>query len=89
MTDGAHRLSGVDLSRLRGHVQSIYPGWKFSAPDTIAANGLHGKLLIGPRHAIAPRRTQWIRQLSAFEIDLFCDGELLQRRWRSGTRQSA
>ncbi|KIU46360.1 MULTISPECIES: hydratase [Bradyrhizobium] len=60
-------------------VQSIYPGWKFSAPDTIAANGLHGKLLIGPRHAIAPRRTQWIRQLSAFEIDLFCDGELLQR----------
>src|SRR6516165_3530654 len=29
-------------------VQSIFPGWKFSAPDTV---GLHGALLIGPRHS--------------------------------------
>src|ERR1700746_3010506 len=34
-------------------VQSIFPGWKFSAPDTVAAFGLHGALLIGPRHSIA------------------------------------
>src|ERR1700686_3218491 len=36
-------------------VQSIFPGWKFSAADTIAANGVHGALLIGPRHPFAPR----------------------------------
>src|SRR5580693_1311109 len=29
-------------------VQSIFPGWKFSAPDTVVAFGLHGALLIGP-----------------------------------------
>src|SRR6266478_10142436 len=34
-------------------VQSIFPGWKFSAPDTVAAFGLHGALLIGSRHSIA------------------------------------
>ena len=28
-------------------VDSIYPNWKFSVPDTIAAGGLHGKLIIG------------------------------------------
>ena len=27
-------------------VQSIFPGWKFSAADTIAANGLHGACLL-------------------------------------------
>jgi 2-oxo-3-hexenedioate decarboxylase len=34
-------------------VQSIFPGWKFSEPDAVAAFGLHGALLIGPRHSIA------------------------------------
>ncbi len=34
-------------------VQSIFPAWQFSAPDTIAAFGLHGALLIGPRHFVA------------------------------------
>src|SRR5262249_25605464 len=36
-------------------VQSIFPHWQFSAADTIAANGLHGALLIGPRQAIGAR----------------------------------
>ena len=36
-------------------VQSIFPGWKFAAADTIAAYGLHGALLIGPRHSAAAR----------------------------------
>tara|TARA_B100001093_G_C26717054_1_gene966118 strand:- start:414 stop:1205 length:792 start_codon:yes stop_codon:yes gene_type:complete len=30
-------------------VDSIYPNWKFSVPDTIAAGGLHGKLIIGQK----------------------------------------
>src|SRR5581483_9816333 len=40
-------------------VQSIFPRWKFTAPDTVAANGVHGALLIGARHPIAPRKAAW------------------------------
>lgn len=32
-------------------VQSIYPGWKFSVEDSIAAQGLHGCLVIGDKIA--------------------------------------
>jgi 2-oxo-3-hexenedioate decarboxylase len=60
-------------------VQSIFPGWKFAAADTIAANGVHGALLIGPRQPFAPRAAEWQRTLSAFEIDLSCDGRLIDR----------
>jgi 2-oxo-3-hexenedioate decarboxylase len=60
-------------------VQSIYPGWKFSAADTIAANGVHGALMIGPRHPFAPRAAEWQKTLSAFEIDLNCDGRPVDR----------
>jgi 2-keto-4-pentenoate hydratase len=60
-------------------VQSIFPGWKFAASDTIAANGVHGALLIGPRHPFAPRAAEWRQTLGAFEIDLNCDGRLVDR----------
>jgi 2-oxo-3-hexenedioate decarboxylase len=56
-------------------VQSIFPGWKFSAPDTVAAFGLHGALLIGPHHSVAAQIEDWNRTLSTFEIDLQCDGK--------------
>ncbi len=60
-------------------VQSIFPGWKFSAADTVAANGVHGTLLIGPRQSFAPRAAEWLRTLSRFEIDLSCDGQIIDR----------
>jgi 2-oxo-3-hexenedioate decarboxylase len=60
-------------------VQSIFPDWKFAAADTVAANGLHGALLVGPRHAIAPRKTEWQRDLATFNIELCCNGILSQR----------
>jgi 2-oxo-3-hexenedioate decarboxylase len=60
-------------------VQSIFPGWKFSAADTIAANGVHGALLIGPRHPFAPRASEWQGALSTFQIDLNCDDRLIDR----------
>ena len=60
-------------------VQSIFPGWKFSAADTVAANGVHGALLIGPRHPFAPRAPEWQRTLSTFEIDLSCNGRFIDR----------
>jgi 2-oxo-3-hexenedioate decarboxylase len=55
-------------------VQSIFPGWKFSAPDTVAAFGLHGALLIGPCYSIAAHAEYWERTLSSFEIDLKRNG---------------
>jgi 2-oxo-3-hexenedioate decarboxylase len=58
-------------------VQSIFPGWKFSAPDTVAAFGLHGALLIGPRHSIAAHAEDWSRTLSTSEIDLKRDGTVV------------
>ena len=60
-------------------VQSIYPQWTFAAPDTIACNGLHGALLIGTRHAIAPRAQAWRDMLPHFAIDLFCNGAMIDR----------
>jgi 2-keto-4-pentenoate hydratase len=60
-------------------VQSIYPGWKFSAADTVAGGGLHGALLIGPRQPFAPHAVEWLTELTSFEIDLNCDGKLIDR----------
>jgi 2-oxo-3-hexenedioate decarboxylase len=60
-------------------VQSIYPGWKFTAADVVAANGVHGCLLIGTRHPIAPRKAEWLRELAAFEVALHCDGVVSQQ----------
>lgn len=60
-------------------VQSIYPHWKFTAADSIAANGLHGALLIGPRHAAKPRAGEWLQELSTFDIELDRSGVLVDR----------
>ena len=59
-------------------VQSIFPGWKFAAADTVAANALHGALLVGKRQAIAPRKEAWERELAGFGVELLCDGKLSQ-----------
>jgi 2-oxo-3-hexenedioate decarboxylase len=60
-------------------VQSIYPQWKFGAADTIAANGVHAALLIGPRHPIAAHADEWQAKLARFDIDLLCDGRHIDR----------
>jgi 2-oxo-3-hexenedioate decarboxylase len=60
-------------------VQSIFPNWQFAAADTIAANGLHGVLLIGKRHPIAPRKAEWQPELATFGVELYCDSKLVQR----------
>lgn len=59
-------------------VQSIFAGWRFAASDTIAANALHGALLVGKRHPVAPDRSEWRRALASFRAELFCDGRLSQ-----------
>lgn len=68
-------LAGIDwVAHGFEVVQSIFPGWKFAAPDAVAAFGLHGALLIGPRQSIATHPEDWSRTLSTFEIDLERDG---------------
>jgi 2-oxo-3-hexenedioate decarboxylase len=57
-------------------VQSIFPGWVFTAPDTVAGFGLHGSLLVGPRHSMAAHIEDWSRTLSTFEIDLKRNGTI-------------
>jgi len=58
-------------------VQSRFPGWKFAAADTVAAYGLHGALFIGERFPVASRSERWRATLPAFEIDLLCDGQVM------------
>ncbi|MFZ0096711.1 MAG: fumarylacetoacetate hydrolase family protein [Pseudolabrys sp.] len=60
-------------------VQSIFPGWKFSLSDCTAANAMHGALLIGPRHDIGTNAKEWLRALAQFEVELYCDGKLMER----------
>lgn len=60
-------------------VQSIFPDWKFAAPDAVAAHCVHGALVIGARHAIAPRKTDWQHELATFGVELYCNGKLSQR----------
>jgi 2-keto-4-pentenoate hydratase len=59
-------------------VQSIFPDWKFAVPDAVAAHCVHGALLIGARHAIAPRKAQWQHELATFKVELCCNGKLSQ-----------
>ncbi len=56
-------------------VQSLYPGWRFKAPDTIAAFGLHGALLLGPQHPIGNGdRDRWAESLADLEVTLLLGG---------------
>jgi 2-oxo-3-hexenedioate decarboxylase len=55
-------------------VQSLYPGWRFAAADTVAAFGLHGGLWVGPRRPLRPGD-----DLENFEIALSRNGVLADR----------
>jgi 2-oxo-3-hexenedioate decarboxylase len=58
-------------------VQSIFAGWRFCAPDTIAAYGLHGALSIGRPHLVASRPDERLREIARFGVDLFRNGGLV------------
>lgn len=60
-------------------VQSIFPKWKFAAPDTVAAYALHGAYLIGPRHQVLKQRDSWFRALGDFTVELYRNGALASR----------
>lgn len=61
-------------------VQSIYPGWKFTAADTIACGGLHAALRIGAHHSSNEfDLDKLVDELASFRITLYRDGEAIDR----------
>ena len=60
-------------------VQSIFPNWKFSAANSVVADAMHGALLVGPHHDIGSRAGEWLRTLASFNVELYCDGQLMDR----------
>ncbi len=55
-------------------VQSHYPDWKFTAPDTVANNALHGAFFLGEKVSAASGRAAWVDALADFEITLYKNG---------------
>ena len=56
-------------------VQSVFPGWKFKVPDTIANFGMHGAYRLGPPLAVTPEnRAALFDSLVTFTVTLFRDG---------------
>jgi 2-oxo-3-hexenedioate decarboxylase len=86
-------MSAADIARAIGWVahgfeivQSIFPGWRFSAADCIADGGLHGALYLGPRQMVEPRdRAALPEQLAALTVTLSRDGSVVD----SGTGSNA
>ena len=60
-------------------VQSIFPDWKFAAADTVVADAMHAALLVGPRHNVRSQAGEWLNTLASFDIELYCDGQLMDR----------
>ena len=62
-------------------VQSLFPGWRFRAADTVAAFGLHGLLAVGPLTPMPGWRMpiEWRRLLESFTVTLLRDGETIDR----------
>lgn len=61
-------------------VQSIFPGWRFTAADTVAACALHGALVHGPFVPIeVEHRRAWLSSLAGFEIILSRNGAEVDR----------
>jgi 2-oxo-3-hexenedioate decarboxylase len=57
-------------------VQSIYPDWRFGGADAIAAGGMHGALLLGPKLLVADAtKPDLARALKNFAVTLRRDGE--------------
>ena len=57
-------------------VQSHFPGWSFKAPDTAAAFGLHGALMVGPQRPVS-EFDDLVQKLRTFTIALSRGGEVM------------
>jgi 2-oxo-3-hexenedioate decarboxylase len=59
-------------------VDSVFPGWKFAAADTIAAFGLHGALIVGEKIPVAGK-DGLAAKLRSFRISLARNGAVQDR----------
>jgi 2-keto-4-pentenoate hydratase len=74
--DDEELLSSIDwIAHGFEIVQSHFPGWKFRAADTVAAFGLHGSLVVGPRRPVEGG-ADLARQLRTFSITLARNGRV-------------
>ncbi len=72
--DETELLSNVDwIAHGFEIVQSHFPDWKFKAADTIAAFGVHGALLVGPKRPVHEFADP-VAKLRTFSIVLARDG---------------
>ena len=61
-------------------VQSIYPGWRFRAEDTVVSGALHSAYFLGPRRRLSDaNRGDWLTALSRFSLTLSCNGDEIGR----------
>ena len=59
-------------------VQSVFPGWRFGAPDCTAALGLHGRLVVGPPLLVDDtNRATLAGAMPDFTVTLLRDGEFV------------
>lgn len=56
-------------------VQSHFPNWSFKAPDTAAAFGLHGALMVGPQRPVG-EFDDLVAKLRTFTITLARNGDM-------------
>lgn len=61
-------------------VDSVYPDWKFTIPDAIAAGGLHGHLIIGEKVSVTD---DLIQQLFDQKVTLSCDSKVIEKGYGS------
>jgi 2-oxo-3-hexenedioate decarboxylase len=61
-------------------VDCLYPGWRFRVQDTVAQQGLHAGLVLGPRAALPLAATaQWSTRLRDCRATLSRDGAVADR----------
>ena len=67
--DDTALLACIDWVGHGFEIRAVNLSWMevFRVLDTVVAFGLHGALLIGPRHPIAAHAENWSRTLSTFE----------------------
>lgn len=61
-------------------VQCPYPDWRFTAAEAVAAQSLHGALVLGPRRpvsALGSDADSAVERLAQIEVELRCDGTVV------------
>jgi len=58
-------------------VHSIWPGWRFDGAQAIAAQGLHGALLVGPARPLADLGPDPAGRLSSLRLQLMLDDKAI------------